>query len=144
MLLGHYRVYSLVPNVVVGTINIAVAPKVQVLLVLFAMCAIFKIKIVQKLLSAEILQKLGSLSLPIYLLHVLFIGSLSCWIIEKTYVRLGYPSAYFLAEIITVVSVIAVSKVWKSTIDVWCNKLVNSICTVIGRMVYGKNALGDR
>lgn len=144
LLLGHYRVYSLVPNVVVGTINIAVAPKVQVLLVLFVMCAIFKIKIVQKLLSAEILQKLGSLSLPIYLLHVLFIGSLSCWIIEKTYVRLGYPSAYFLAEIITVVSVITVSKVWNSTVDVWCNKLVNSICTVIGRMVYGKNALGDR
>ena len=66
-------------------------------------------------------------SSQLWMLRPLLIGQISFFIFSY--------SDYVKNKFVRNISVIAVSKVWNSTIDVWCNKLVNSICTVIGRMV---------
>lgn len=82
LIAGHFKIYSLFPDIIVGTKVIFSESKIQVVLTIFIMDATMKSHRIQNFLKLDIFQILGKLSFPIYLLHLFFIGTISCEVMK--------------------------------------------------------------
>lgn len=127
ILCGHFKLYFVMQDISFFSATLETEKILQTMIAGGVFWTLSNLSCMKKLLSVNVLVKLGSISFPIYLLHMLVITSIGCHIMMKLYKIIDYGLAYLITESICVGIVLLLSRIWKKTLDPVCNYLSRKV-----------------
>ncbi len=116
---GHFRGYMLFNWIGLEDIKLFI----QVFIAAGIFIAISNLDGIKRCLEKRVLMWLGSISFEIYLLHILIMSTVSCPLLIYFQGIADYKLAYAITELLTIVTVLVISTIWKHS--------VNNICGII-------------